>query len=67
MEELTVSVEDTIKELKRQKLIDAIELCEADMFSKISKHTFDTTPTYRYGRGPECPDLQHPSRTVLRV
>ena len=37
MEELRVSVEATIRELKAQKLIDAIELCESDMFSKISK------------------------------
>jgi hypothetical protein len=37
MEELKTSVENTIRELKAQKLIDAIELCESDMFSKISK------------------------------
>jgi hypothetical protein len=43
MEELRVSVEAIIRELKGQKLIDAIEMCETDMFSKISKHTFDTT------------------------
>ena len=37
MAELKESVEKTIKELNAQKLIDAIELCESDMFSKISK------------------------------
>ena len=40
MEELRVSVEAIIRELKRQKLIDAIEMCETDMFSKISKLSF---------------------------
>ena len=37
MEELRLSVEGIIRELKAQKLIDAIEMCESDMFSKISK------------------------------
>jgi hypothetical protein len=37
MDELNSSVERTIKELKAQKLIEAIEVCESDMFSKISK------------------------------
>ena len=47
MEELRVSVESTIRELKGQKLIDAIEMCETDMFSKISKLVF--FDTYRHG------------------
>jgi hypothetical protein len=37
MEELRTSIESIIRELKAQKLIDAIEVCESDMFSKISK------------------------------
>jgi hypothetical protein len=37
MQELHGSVLAMTDELKKQRLLQAIELCESDMFSKISK------------------------------
>lgn len=39
MQELHGSVLGMVDQFKKQKLLEAIELCESDMFSKISKRS----------------------------
>ena len=53
-QELHGSVLNMIDEFKKQGLLEAMELCESDMFSKISKQYFIYIYVYRYARGPEC-------------
>ncbi len=46
--DLESSCQQTVKELEKRKLMEAIEICESDMFSKISKSNRKISE-YRYG------------------
>lgn len=68
MQELHGSVLGMVDEFKKQKLLEAIELCESDMFSKISKHSHCLMIfPHRYARGAECVDSQQAARAIHRV
>ena len=53
MQELHGSVLNMVDEFKKQGLLEAIELCESDMFSKISKYIWWLI-CFRYVRSAEC-------------
>jgi hypothetical protein len=54
MQELHGSVLNMVDEFKKQGLLEAMELCESDMFSKISKRLCWVISVYRYARGTKC-------------
>lgn len=55
-EELERSCKAIFTELEKRKLLEAIEMCESDMFSRISKLDSCFKVKFRHGRGAERSD-----------
>ena len=52
MNELHGCCINIIDDFRRKNILDAIDMCESDMFSKKSKCFFISQLYYRYERGP---------------
>lgn len=66
-QELTSFVKNMLSQFKGREIPDAIDVCETDMFSRLSKFIFTSSGLFRHGRGHECDHLQHNGRAIHSV